>query len=417
MLHSIRQLATPVFIPYDAALQVGTLLDRRDRFISSVRLENGDNVVDAHCINPGRMEAFVDVGARVWLLPAPEATAATRKLKFSWEAIEQPHALTAKNIMCGTNTQRPNRLMRALLEARCLPGLDAWSSFKAEPKFDVLLDDGIERHKGRSDFLLLTDDDDDDEKTRTESPVLPSASATSPAALQHYVEVKNCHMVYEDGWAYFPDSVSERAARHCEALAALARDGHRATVVFVVQRADVLHGVRPSAWHDPAFAAAAARAAASGVQFRALRADVAMDGTRVTHELPVDVDGALEPSVVAAVGEWCARNQATTGWTRSQSGARVANGAFAHNQPKKTGGGRKKPAAPRTSTTASASSDGGGASGGGGTSTPPKPAPKKRAPKRRAAEDEEAAASAETTQEGVSETPPVRGKKSSSRFF
>ena len=37
----------------------------------------------------------------------------------------------------------------------------------------------------------------------------------------HYVEVKNCHLVYSDGWGYFPDSVSERASRHVEALAAL----------------------------------------------------------------------------------------------------------------------------------------------------------------------------------------------------
>ena len=116
-------------------------------------------------------------------------------------------------------------------------------------------------------------------------------------------------MVYADGWAYFPDSVSERATRHAEALSALVQQGHRATVVLVVQRGDVQHGVRPSAWHDPAFAAAAARAQAAGVAFRAVKAEVATDGTELTAELPVDLAGALEAPIVAAVGRWCALGQ------------------------------------------------------------------------------------------------------------
>ena len=112
--------------------------------------------------------------------------------------------------------------------------------------------------------------------------------------------------------------------------------GHLATVLLVVQREDVMHGVRPSAWHDPTFAAAAKRAHAAGVRFRAVRASVAIDGTRITHEIPVDLDGALDEAVVEAVGGWCEQNKETTGWTRSQSGARVANGPFAHNKKKET---------------------------------------------------------------------------------
>ena len=74
---------------------------------------------------------------------------------------------------------------------------------------------------------------------------------------EHWLEVKNCHLVNgQDGFGYFPDSVSERASRHLRTLDALAaRRGHRVTVVFVVQRADVRCGVRPSDFHDPAFAA------------------------------------------------------------------------------------------------------------------------------------------------------------------
>ena len=203
--------APPVFVPYDAPLRSGVLLGRRDRFIATVQLDGEDDAVDAHCVNPGRMEQFVAPGARVWLLPAPEKSAKTRKLQWSWEAIERPHALdAASRLMCGCNTQRPNRIVRSALESRTLPGLDTWSTLKAEPKIDVAAEDGT-RHTGRADFLLTGEN--------------------AGEASSHYVEVKNSHLVYPDGWSYFPDSVSERAARHVESLAALVRTGHRATVL------------------------------------------------------------------------------------------------------------------------------------------------------------------------------------------
>ena len=193
-------------------------------------------------------------------------------------------------LICSTNTVRPNRLVRALLEARVLKGLDDFATVQAERNFTVPATEGEAAHSGRVDFLL-------------------DAASSSP----HYVEVKNCHMVYEDGWGYFPDSVSERATRHVDALAALARGGARASVILVVQRGDVRHGVRPSGFHDPAFAAAAARAATAGVVFRAVRACVALDGTRMTHELPVDLLGAVQPAVIAAVARQWELNRPTTG--------------------------------------------------------------------------------------------------------
>ena len=301
-----RALAPPVFVGYDGTLVPARFVDRRDRFVATAVLEHGISV-EAHCINPGRMEAFVEPGACVWLLPQQGEK---RKLKWSWEAIERT-SITGSPIMCSTNTVRPNTLVKAALEARVLLGLDSWVSLKAEPKFEAALPDG-ETHSGRADFLLLSDD--------------------AGGERQHFVEVKNCHLVYGDGFGYFPDSVSERASRHMEALSALVRQGCRADVIFVVQRADVLHGVRPSAFHDPQFAEAARRASKAGVRFRALRAEVALDGTRLTHELPVDMSGEMDSATtIAAVEAAWEANRPTTGWTRGSSGARVANSPFAHH--------------------------------------------------------------------------------------
>lgn len=293
------KLLPPVFVGFDAPLVAGTLLARRDRFVASVRLDNGAEV-EAHCVNPGRMEGFTGDGARVWLHPQPKAG---RRCPYTWEIIEQQWPDRSKGgvLFCSTNTVRPNLLVSHVLNARVLRGLDEWDTLEAEHTIKE------ENATTRLDFLLRT----------------------GPAL--HFVEVKNCHLVCDaDGWGYFPDSVSERAVKHCDELATLASRGNLATVLIVVQRADVRHGVRPSDWHDPAFAAAARRAAAAGVRFRALRAEVSLEGTTITDELPVDL-GEYDATPVAAQWE---RDRPSTGWVRGASGKRVANAPFAHHRQK-----------------------------------------------------------------------------------
>lgn len=288
----------PVFVGFDAPLVSGTLLARRDRFVASVRLDDGAEV-EAHCVNPGRMEGFTGDGARVWLHPQSKAG---RRCPYTWELIEQQWPdRSGRTLLCSTNTVRPNLLVSHLLNARVLRGLDEWETLEAEHTIK-------EANKTtRLDFLLRT----------------------GPAL--HFVEVKNCHLVCDaDGWGYFPDSVSERAVKHCDELATLVSRGNQATVLIVVQRADVRHGVRPSDWHDPAFAAAARRAASAGVNFRAVRAEVSLEGTTITDELPVDL-GKYNTAPVAAQWE---RDRLSTGWVRGASGKRVANAPFAHHRQK-----------------------------------------------------------------------------------
>lgn len=220
----------PVFVGYGAPLQSGVLVSRRDRFLADVALEGGDTVL-AHCVNPGRMEAFVDEGARVWLEPAPPGS--TRKCAYTWEVIETP-GIDGEPVLASTNTVRPNKLVRALLDARILKGLDRWDMLTPEHTFQA--DGG---HRGRIDFLLQGDIGGAAQggpKGGGEG----SGEGIRRAEMLHYLEVKNCHLVYADGWGYFPDSVSERASRHVSALAALARAGHRCSVSGANRHAEVL---------------------------------------------------------------------------------------------------------------------------------------------------------------------------------
>jgi sugar fermentation stimulation protein A len=83
-----------------------------------------------------------------------------------------------------------------------------------------------------------------------------------------YVEVKNVHLRREGDWAEFPDCVTARGAKHLRELAAMVAAGHRAMMLYVVQRTDCAR-LRLAADLDPAYAAAFAEARAAGVEARA----------------------------------------------------------------------------------------------------------------------------------------------------
>ena len=300
------KLREAVFVPFSEGsgpLLRGKLLDRLDRFVAVIELEDTSEEIRAHCINPGRMEGFVRKGAVVWVQPRFEKLG--RATKYTWELI-----LSEEGVVCSTNTRRPNDVAAALLEARALPGLDTYVEFRAEKK--------IPKTNTRCDFWLKEKDGE-----------------------EHWLEVKNCHCSYDDpklkGYGYFPDSITDRGAKHCYELGQIvAEKKARCTVLFVAQRADVTKGVRVSRYHDPAFASAALDAQAKGVSFRAVRVDCDLRGSTVLDELPVSLepnnldDDALDAAVT--------KLRPTTGWTRSFDGTprRVANGPFKHHTtPKK----------------------------------------------------------------------------------
>jgi sugar fermentation stimulation protein A len=250
-------------------LRTGTLVDRYVRFLADVRLDTGE-VVTAHCVNSGRMEGMVRPGAKVWLSDAHKPG---RKLRYTWELVELDGTLI------GANTILPNRMVRAALEAKAIAG------------FEDVVTLVPERAHGpghRVDFWMR-----------------------HASGAEHWLEVKNCHLVYPDGFGYFPDSHSERAARHARALARIVRAGGRATILFTVQRADVM-GVRPSSVHDPVFARALRDAGRAGVAMRALVFAPSPTGFELVCEVPVD----LAPYPLPKVREYAAALAAQSGWRR-----------------------------------------------------------------------------------------------------
>jgi sugar fermentation stimulation protein A len=201
----------------------GTIVKRYKRFLADVELEGGP-LVTAHCTNTGTMATCWEPGDLVLLEPSPKPE---RKLKYTWLACRRGEAWV------GVETGMPNRVVAEAARRDLLPGLPGLSQVRTEQKYgdehsrvDVLAQDG----QGR----LV------------------------------YIEVKNTTLRV-GAQARFPDAVSLRAAKHLRELRAMVRLGHRAAIVFFVQRSDVA-SFDAAREIDPAYARELDLAAASGVE-------------------------------------------------------------------------------------------------------------------------------------------------------
>ncbi|WP_374243809.1 DNA/RNA nuclease SfsA [Zoogloea sp.] len=224
----------------------GRLVRRYQRFLADVETAGG--LVTAHCPNTGSMLGCKDAGMRVWLSPAANPA---RKLAWTWELVE-----TAPGVIVGVHTGRSNALVREAIEAGAVPELTGYPTLRPERKYG---------EGSRIDLLLQ-----------------------APGRPDCYVEVKNVTAAVEGGVGYFPDAVTARGAKHLRELAAMVAAGHRAVLVFCVQRGDVAE-VRPADRIDPAYGRALRDALAAGVEVLALGATVTPQAIALTRRLAVTV--------------------------------------------------------------------------------------------------------------------------------
>ena len=107
--------------------------------------------------------------------------------------------------------------------------------------------------------------------------------ASGPA----YVEVKSVTLGYADSAvAAFPDAVTERGSKHLRELAALARQGVRAVLLYCVNLSGI-EAVRVAREIDPTYAAAWQEARAAGVEMLAYGVQLAPDELRLARRLAV----------------------------------------------------------------------------------------------------------------------------------
>jgi sugar fermentation stimulation protein A len=199
----------------------GTLVQRYKRFLADIRLADGE-VVTVHCTNTGSMLGCMTPGSAVLISRSANLN---RKLAHTWEMIR------INGAWVGINTMHPNRLVAEAVAAGAIPELSGYDVIRREVK--------VSAHS-RLDLCLEGE----------------SGSC--------FVEVKNVTASF-DGAAAFPDAVSERATKHLKELIRLKRRGHRAAVVFVIQRGDCDH-FRPADEIDPEYGRWLRRAGKAGVE-------------------------------------------------------------------------------------------------------------------------------------------------------
>lgn len=234
---------------FSAPLVRGTLLQRYKRFLADVRLDTGETVT-ATCPNTGSMLGLTSPGSPVWLSVSGSLT---RKYPHTWEMIETD--LGRGPALVGINTSHPNRLAAEAIEAGIVPELSGFATLRREVKYGK---------SSRIDLLLET-----------------------PGSASCYVEIKNVHLSRSGGLAEFPDCVTERGTKHLAELASMVKAGHRAAMVYLVQRSDC-ESLAIARDMDPDYAVAFDLARKKGVEMLCLACRVTPEEIVVERALPIE---------------------------------------------------------------------------------------------------------------------------------
>jgi len=227
---------------FSSELIPGILLQRYKRFLADVRLSDG-RVVTAHCTNTGSMLGCRAAGSRVYLSQRqPEKGG----LGYTWELIQ------VGTTWVGINTFYPNRLVVEAIQSGRIKELQGYEKIVREvrTRSGVRLDLRLER---------------------------PGESC--------FVEVKNVTLAVARG-AAFPDAITDRGTKHLKELVRLRKKGHRAAVVFIVQREDCTF-FRPADEIDKEYGRWLRKAVQACVEVLPYRATVSPREIEITDRLPV----------------------------------------------------------------------------------------------------------------------------------
>ena len=175
-------------------LQKVIFLKRYKRFL--VDIEQEGNITTVHCPNSGSMKGLTNPGSNAWISTALNPM---RKLKHTLEIIESERSLV------GVNTHRTNKIVLEALQAKKIDHLDDYDHIQAEVPYGT---------NSRIDFLLKKSGSKDT-----------------------YIEVKNVTLK-NGNHALFPDAPTLRGTKHLLELIKIKAEGHRAIMLYVVQRQD-----------------------------------------------------------------------------------------------------------------------------------------------------------------------------------
>ena len=214
---------------------------RENRFRATILL-NGKEV-SAHVPNSGRLLDLFTPQRPLYIHPAANPN---RKTPYDLKLVQLPNTLVS------VDARLPNHLFAEALAAGRLPEFP-YESIYPEVNYG----------HSRLDFRL------------------------EGAEGSCWVEIKSITWV-RDGVASFPDAPTTRGSKHLRELTQLAAQGHRAAVIFIVQRNDAT-AFAPAADIDPQFTETLRQAAKAGVEVRAYGCRIDMKEIVLESALPVQV--------------------------------------------------------------------------------------------------------------------------------
>lgn len=230
-------------IKFNPLLVNAIFIRRFKRFFIEVEYQN--ELVLAHVANTGSMLSLLNPGAEVLMQPISDPK---RKLAYSIQAIKHD------NVWVGVNTMLPNRLVKdALLNHHNLLSDYHYTNVLSEVKYGLDL-------RSKVDFLLINKEQ------------------------KHFLEVKNVTLKQHEQ-ALFPDSVSLRAQKHVHDLLDQIKQGHKASLLFIVQREDAKEFALAKNI-DPHYYELVSNAALKGLQIKALSASINNHEICLSKNLP-----------------------------------------------------------------------------------------------------------------------------------
>ena len=179
---------------FENRLISGLFIKRYKRFFVDVKINN--QIITAHCPNPGSMMGLLKKNNKVWVT---EANNKKRKLKYTLQIIKDGGSKV------GVNTHLTNKIVLHALEKNLIKDFNQIINIKSEQTFGK---------NTRFDFFL-------EEKTN-----------------KSFLEVKNVTLKRESNIAEFPDSVTTRGTKHLNELINAKIKGFNAYLLFVIQRED-----------------------------------------------------------------------------------------------------------------------------------------------------------------------------------
>ena len=232
---------------FNPPLVKATFLKRYKRFFADFRLESG-NFVTAACANTGRMTGLLNPEASALIRPASNPN---RKLKWDWLAVE------ADGTWVGCNTAIPNMLGYEAIMTHQIADLRGYVHIEKEKAYG--------QENSRIDLLL-----------------------TDPHHPPCFVEIKNVHMCLELGVASFPDAVTTRGLKHLRELEAEVAKGHRAVMLYIIQRGDC-QSFTTAGDVDPDYAVGLKQAKATGVEILAYSCHVSESQITLADPLNINI--------------------------------------------------------------------------------------------------------------------------------